>query len=322
MSLPGYYEDDEAKHMSTVQADQAKIGTMVLPDDLQAYAFTREILKGRHGAIIHKTLQEDLRRIDFVSSMPCIGYLVKGTETFLWEQGRVVLDAGSLIALPAGWKLQSDFVSNSGPLEAILIFFSDDLVDAFLRHVESEEFSTAEADPVRIDANPRLNAFMEGVVAVYENLAVDDHLVRTKLIELLHLLSKLHGRQRLLAILQHGRSVMPSRNLHHIMQRYGDQDLTVAELATLAGRSPASFNRDFHRTFGTSPGKWMLQQRMDQARELLVSTNDSVTDIGFAVRYESTSHFIEQFRRHFGETPVQFRRRAMVSNDAVAANAR
>ncbi|WP_367150772.1 helix-turn-helix transcriptional regulator [Leisingera sp. F5] len=61
------------------------------------------------------------------------------------------------------------------------------------------------------------------------------------------------------------------------------------------------------RIFGASPAQWRKQRKLDQAKGLLESTREAVTGIGLAVGYDSTSHFISEFKKQFGMTPGQFR---------------
>ncbi|MBM7069168.1 AraC family transcriptional regulator [Actibacterium sp. 188UL27-1] len=289
-----------------------RLTAMVLPDSLTDFAAPRQILTGRHGTILHKTVHSDLRFVTFLSSMPFLCFLIRGTERFS-QTGRpdVVMGPQELIVLPQGRILHSDFVSKEGPLEAVLIFLSNTVIDNFLtRHNAPPAAEEATSGLYRIPARHRMSTFMHSVVDIYENLAVDEDLVRAKLVELLHLLAALADHGPLVAALRDGRGDGPAINLHQIMRQAGSGTLTMPELAALAGRSPASFNRDIKRVFGTSPAKWLLEQRMARARSLLIQGRKSVTEIAMEVGYDSISHFIEQFRRHFDETPSQLRKRA------------
>ncbi len=91
------------------------------------------------------------------------------------------------------------------------------------------------------------------------------------------------------------------------MQRHALQNLSVADYARLSGRSAASFNRDFKRLFGTSPQRWLIDQRLARAHHQMLETRSSVTEIAMNIGYDSTSHFIAQFKRRYGVTPKQLR---------------
>jgi AraC-like DNA-binding protein len=88
--------------------------------------------------------------------------------------------------------------------------------------------------------------------------------------------------------------------------RYAD-DLTVADLARVAGLSPAHFSREFRRTFGESPHQYLLTRRLERAAALLRNTDRPVTDICFAVGLTSLGSFSTTFGRVYGMSPSAYR---------------
>lgn len=87
------------------------------------------------------------------------------------------------------------------------------------------------------------------------------------------------------------------------------EPLTVADLAREAGLSRAHFSREFHRTFGEPPHRYLLTRRLERAAALLRSTDRPVTDICFAVGLASVGSFTTTFRRIYGCTPLAYRHR-------------
>ena len=90
------------------------------------------------------------------------------------------------------------------------------------------------------------------------------------------------------------------------MSQYALSNLTVTDLAALSGRSVTSFNRDFKKTYSTTPKRWLLDQRLEYANTLLEQTDQTVTDIALQIGYENVSHFIKAFKDKYGATPKQF----------------
>lgn len=88
--------------------------------------------------------------------------------------------------------------------------------------------------------------------------------------------------------------------------RYAEQ-LTVADLARVAGLSPAHFSREFHRTFGEPPHRYLLTRRLERAAALLRTTDRPVTEICFAVGLRSLGSFTTSFRRIYGTSPRAYR---------------
>jgi AraC-like DNA-binding protein len=85
------------------------------------------------------------------------------------------------------------------------------------------------------------------------------------------------------------------------------EPLTVADMARVAGRSPAHFSREFRRTFGESPHQYLLTRRLERAAALLRNTDRPVTEICFAVGLSSLGSFTTTFRRIYGTSPLAYR---------------
>jgi AraC-like DNA-binding protein len=83
--------------------------------------------------------------------------------------------------------------------------------------------------------------------------------------------------------------------------------LTVADLAHVAGQSPAHFSREFRRTFGESPHQYLLTRRLERAAALLRTTDWPIADVCLAVGLSGIGSFTTSFRRMFGTSPVAYR---------------
>jgi AraC family transcriptional regulator len=103
---------------------------------------------------------------------------------------------------------------------------------------------------------------------------------------------------------------MPQARLRRVleyMQTHLDQELSLAALAAVAQMSPYYFSRLFKQSTGLSPHRYILQQRMAWATQLLVEPQLSVAAIAHRVGFTSQAHFTTIFRRWMGTTPRQYR---------------
>jgi len=85
--------------------------------------------------------------------------------------------------------------------------------------------------------------------------------------------------------------------------------LTVARLARRANQSPRTFARRFVAETGTTPHRWLTQQRLVAAQRRLETSTDSVDEVAQAVGFESAGALRHHFRRAFGVTPTAYRHR-------------
>ena len=98
-----------------------------------------------------------------------------------------------------------------------------------------------------------------------------------------------------------------------------DQPLSIAVLAEHARISPRTLARRFQAETGCTPLQWLLQARVDQARELLESSSFGVEQIALRTGLGTAINLRVHFRRMVGTTPTAYRRSFQVA-DALAGD--
>jgi len=98
------------------------------------------------------------------------------------------------------------------------------------------------------------------------------------------------------------------RNTHmaKAIQKMSDtleNPVSPAAIADEIGISTRQLERLFGKYLNCSPKKYYVEMRLEKARNLLLQTNSSITEIAFACGYESPGHFSRVYRAAFGITP-------------------
>jgi AraC family transcriptional regulator, transcriptional activator FtrA len=87
-----------------------------------------------------------------------------------------------------------------------------------------------------------------------------------------------------------------------------DAPLSLDDLAREAHLSPRSFTRHFRRATGTSPARWLLDQRVRASLALLEGSDLGVEHVGAAVGIPNPAAFRRHFARAMGVPPASYRR--------------
>lgn len=87
---------------------------------------------------------------------------------------------------------------------------------------------------------------------------------------------------------------------------YLDRPLHLAELAEVSGISQYYFCRLFKQSMGIAPYQYVLQQRMEKAKELLQQRKHTIAEVAVLVGCTDQSRFTKQFKNYFGTTPSLF----------------
>ena len=91
----------------------------------------------------------------------------------------------------------------------------------------------------------------------------------------------------------------------------------VGELSTLCGVSQFHLMRAFKVSTGMPVYKYITEERLKAARQLLLGETFSICEISERLGFSSPAYFSTAFRRHTGVTPSEFRRRVRVSPKAL-----
>ena len=71
--------------------------------------------------------------------------------------------------------------------------------------------------------------------------------------------------------------------------------------------SYSSFRRTFKEYTGFSPAKYILNLKIDQAKEMLTNSPAEIKEIAYKLGFDNTDYFFTVFRRLTGQTPLSYR---------------
>lgn len=105
------------------------------------------------------------------------------------------------------------------------------------------------------------------------------------------------------------RSVQNSKlqQVLELMETHTEDPLTPNALAEAVGISPRQLERLFQRHLGATPKRYYTDLRLTAARNLLIQTRMSVTEIAIATGFSSTASFAKHYKRKFNSRPKAVR---------------
>jgi transcriptional regulator of acetoin/glycerol metabolism len=97
------------------------------------------------------------------------------------------------------------------------------------------------------------------------------------------------------------------RRVREYVEIHLAESVDLAALAGIAGLSLYHFARAFKHSAGMTPHHYLVQERVDRAKEMLARSDLSLSEIALATGFSDQSHFARHFRQTLGVTPGQFR---------------
>ena len=103
-------------------------------------------------------------------------------------------------------------------------------------------------------------------------------------------------------------SVKPVRIAKTYIEEHYGEKVVLEDVAALAGLNPVYFSVLFKKETDMNFSSYLRQVRMDKARELLRTTNETIAAIGDRVGYKDSRHFSQTFTKVVGVKPALYRR--------------
>ena len=99
----------------------------------------------------------------------------------------------------------------------------------------------------------------------------------------------------------------PVKSALGYMSEHAGEPLQINEIADYVGLSRSYFSRLFSRETGQTPQEYLLETRINRAKQMLALDRVPVTGVAEQCGFVNTSHFIRVFREKTGQTPASFR---------------
>lgn len=99
-----------------------------------------------------------------------------------------------------------------------------------------------------------------------------------------------------------------TRTVLGYIREHLNEDLSLEELAATVDLSSHYFTEAFRKTVGVPPYRYVLQQRVEKAKELLVGSDLTVSIVSEHSGFSSQTQFTTMFRKIVGVTPSRYRR--------------
>lgn len=231
-------------------------------------------------------------------------YVIEGRK--IWHTADKAYDIGkdTCVFVRKGAWIFENFLEQG--FCVVLFFIPDEFIYNTLKsRVKplSKEFS--QYQPVMVlDSSDTLAAFFLSVSYYFAGTQEPDRsLLELKFKELILMIADNPKNGELLSYF----SSLMNEPQHLSLQRVMDDNyrfnLKLEQFAQLSNRSLATFKRDFQKIYDTTPGKWLLEKRLDLAMRLLMDKGNTISEASFGSGFESVSHFSRSFKHRFGMSP-------------------
>lgn len=249
--------------------------------------------------------------VDLYSHFNHIIYTVSGQKMLNTPGKNHILEEGSLIFLKKGAIRQGKFFDSNW---VVIVFCLPDnylkqLLKEYRAHVPLPAMQLPSTDTViNVTASNTTHSFFYSLLPYFtQQPPPPEALLELKCRELIFNIFSTPENAGLLSYLN-SVSDQSKPQLSEVMEANYTYNLSLDEFAKISQRSLTAFKNDFTEAFNTTPGKWLVNRRLEYASMLLSISQKNINEIAYESGFESITHFSRVFKSKFGKAPMQYRK--------------
>jgi AraC family transcriptional regulator, exoenzyme S synthesis regulatory protein ExsA len=246
---------------------------------------------------------------DLWSQNNYVFYVIDGRKVWHTAHGSYDLQKGSCVFIQKGASIIEQFFDIGFCL--VLFFIPDQFICDTLksRSVPIRKLDKDYGTVMHLHTSETLETFFLSMSSYFSSAKEPDKgLLELKFRELILTLADDTRNEELLTYFSSLMNDPQSVSLQRIMEDNYCFNLTLEQYAELCNRSLSAFKRDFQKLMHTTPGKWLLEKRLNHAMHLLEHKEKNVNEVAFESGFENASHFTRSFKVRYQVTPSTIRK--------------
>lgn len=249
------------------------------------------------------------RFTDLWSQNNYIFYVIDGKKVWHTSHGSYDLKKGSCVFIQKGASIIEQFFDIGFCL--VLFFIPDQFICETLksRSAPIRKMDKDYGTVMHLNTTETLETFFLSMSSYFTTAKEPDKgLLELKFRELILTLADDPHNAELLSYFCSLMHEPQSVSLQRVMYNNYCFNLTIEQYAELCNRSLSAFKRDFQKTMHSTPGKWLLEKRLNHALHLLANKEKNVNEVAFESGFENASHFTRSFKERYQATPSAIRK--------------
>jgi len=248
-----------------------------------------------------------------VSDNACFLFSLEGEIQFHAEEEQIVVPSNYSLLLTCantGKKVSNSPTSTQNEL-VVISFHPDTLKKIYERDLplllQKPKNSISNQCSEKINNDFLIKKYIEGLLFYFENPSlVNEEILILKLKEIILLLSQTQNAETIQVILSQLFSPA-TYSFKQIIEANIFLQVGVEDLAQKTNLSVSSFKREFTKLYNDSPANYIKTQRLEKAAELLIVSDERITDIAFDCGFNDLANFTKSFHDKYSITPTNYR---------------
>ncbi|MBT2623710.1 AraC family transcriptional regulator [Chryseobacterium sp. ISL-6] len=248
-----------------------------------------------------------------VAEQACFLYMLEGEMQYQFDDDHVSIPTNYslfLNCISSGKQIHNSNSNSNGEL-VIITFHPDILKKIYERELplllQQPRNAISNLSSEKINNDFLIQKYIEGLLFYFENPSlVSDDILILKLKEIILLLSQTRNAESIQVVLSQLFSPI-TYTFKQIIEANLFTQLGIGDLARKTNLSVSSFKREFTKLYNDSPANYIKAKRLEKAVELLLVSDNRITDIAFECGFNDLANFTKSFHEKYGASPTNYR---------------
>ena len=238
-------------------------------------------------------------------------FLMEGNQNITFSGYDVRVSSENALIVMQGNCLFAERTDTGHLCRSVFLFFSKQILNDFLRKHQFTAKTAAHKNTTTpffvIEKDNFVRVFIQSLSALLQNnLHQKQSLLLLKFEEIMLYFIDKYG-ENFIYFLKNNVEDTYETSFKTTIETHKYTKLTVDELAFLCNMSRSTFKRHFVENYQETPAKWLKDQRLNRAKELLQSGYALPSELYKEFGYEYLSNFSTAFRIKFGVSPSEIK---------------
>lgn len=249
-----------------------------------------------------------------IADYACFLFSLKGEMQFQIYDENVIIPADYSLLLNCFNSGKRFTGSNSSDEnEMVVISFHPDILKKIYERdlpvILQKPKDVSNQSSEKINNDFLIRKYIEGLLFYFENPSlVNDEILILKLKEIILLLSQTRSASAIRTILSQLFSPA-SYTFRQVIEANIFSQTSVESLAQKTNLSVSSFKREFAKQYNDSPANYIKTKRLEKAAELLLISDNRITDIAFECGFNDLANFTKSFHEKYNVSPSTYRQK-------------
>ena len=231
---------------------------------------------------------------------------MEGSKIIHLEESDIYLEPKEMCFLTQDNYFMSERIAENSSYRSLIIYFDDRFVFDLLLKYKIIINSTDENSIIKL--NFAQDSLLDNNIFLFQeyiNKRLDNNLLKLKIEEIM--LHSLRINKNLFSSFIRAVTSTSQNRIKFILESNIDLIQNLDDMCNLTRLTPHRLRRYIKKEYNLTPKVWIDSKRFEKARLMLKNTDKTITEVSIECGYATVSWFISQFKKHYNQTPKEFR---------------